>query len=79
MKTARNHRFIRGKYTGVATLYSLKFGDAGSWSIRYGRSGFLVAEGSGFSRNIGFSLLRTLEDEYWSRRKAMMRGLNVKA
>ena len=79
MKTARDHKFIRNKCTGVATLYSLQFGKDGSWRIGYGRSGFLVAEGSGFSRRIGFSLLRALEDEYWSRRKSMMRGLNAKA
>lgn len=60
-----------GRYTGVSTPY--RFYNKGSdlgWVIRKGASGFLIAEGSGYSVSYGRALYKQIVDDYWRRRKA---------
>lgn len=60
---------IKGKYSGVASPYSFKIKRQGGWVIRWGRSGFLVAEGPQNTVRIGKELFRSLERDFWKRRK----------
>lgn len=58
------HTSIKGvsKYSKRhRTPYHLVITEAAGWRIGFGPSSFLVAKGSGFSRPIGYKLLRTLE------------------
>lgn len=71
--TFYRRRFLRhAKHTGTATPFRFKTTDrvGEDWRITQGRSAFLVAEGSGWSMNIGKQLFRALEDDFWQRRKA---------
>ena len=59
---------ISGKWTGAVSPYRWRLVEAGGWRITYGLSGFLIAQGSGWSRPEGMALYRDLEDKYWKRK-----------
>lgn len=67
MKIRSHGSFKRGRLTGAVTPYNFTRGEAGSWRIGYGRSGFLIAEGSAFSVPEGRAMLEMLNANYWQR------------
>ena len=54
-----------GRLAGAVTPYRWSRTAGGGWRIGFGPSGFLVAEGSGWSMRIGMDLYRRLERDYW--------------
>lgn len=64
-------RTADSRLTRIATPYEWRVGGWG-WRIGFGASGFLVAEGSGASQEIGKRLFRQLEDEWRHRPKKRM-------
>jgi hypothetical protein len=52
----------------MPTPYRMDRGEAGYWAIRSGASKFLIAEGSGYSYQIGKHLLAQL-NESWNHRR----------
>lgn len=66
-KPIRKH--TKGRFTKGVTPYHLT-GHNGGWRIGFGASSFLVAEGSGFSRQHGKNFFRMLEDDWLLRQKS---------
>lgn len=66
--------FQSGRHTGPVTPYKWQRTRGNGWRIGYGISGFLVAEGSGWSAAVGRKLYRDLEAGYWKRKKRAGNG-----